>query len=277
MAPSYRQITDNEKARVVSLERRLAPALSAIRRAGAGAVGPTGPAGPTGATGATGPAGADGADGAPGADGADGADGTDGATWHTGSGVPSNALGVDADLYLRTNGDVYLKTSGAWSFVFSIIGPAGANGVDGSDGADGADGVATIVSYVEKTSTTSLTHTTEATADTIVTAGAFTPNGTDAYEIEFFCSEVVLSSGGVVRLYLYDGSTSLGEIATFYVGTAGVATGFQCIAKRRLVPSNASHTYSIRGTESGGSGSAQAGSGGSGARVPAYIKVTKIS
>lgn len=82
--------------------------------------------------------GADGADGADGSNGADGADGASGSVWRDGAGVPSNALGVDGDYYLRTsNGDVYFKAAGAYSVVGNIKGPAGANGADGADGADG--------------------------------------------------------------------------------------------------------------------------------------------
>lgn len=118
-----------------------------------GAEGPQGPIGATGATGSTGSAGATGATGPQGDTGpagptgptgpagADGIDGIDGATWRTGSGVPSNALGVDDDLYLRTsNGDVYLKSGGAYSVIENIIGPTGATGPTGPTGPAGPTG-----------------------------------------------------------------------------------------------------------------------------------------
>lgn len=89
--------------------------------------------------------GADGADGAPGADGADGADGAAGAAgaagapgsvWRDGAGVPSNALGINGDYYLRdSNGDVYLRTAGVYAVVANIKGAAGAAGAAGADGA----------------------------------------------------------------------------------------------------------------------------------------------
>jgi hypothetical protein len=47
--------------------------------------------------------------------GSNGTNGTNGATWFTGAGVPSNALGVDDDLYLNTtSGDIYKKAGGSW-------------------------------------------------------------------------------------------------------------------------------------------------------------------
>lgn len=82
-----------------------------------------------------GPAGADGADGA------DGAAGATGSVWRNGSGVPSNALGIDNDYYVDTdNGDVYFKSAGTYSVILNITGPAGAPGADGADGLGPAGG-----------------------------------------------------------------------------------------------------------------------------------------
>lgn len=102
-------------------------------------------------TGVQGPEGPQGPPGDPGADGADGAPGTPGApgsVWREGTGVPSNGLGINGDFYLNdANGDVYLKSAGAYAVVANIRGPQGVQGnpgVDGNDGApgtDGADGV----------------------------------------------------------------------------------------------------------------------------------------
>jgi hypothetical protein len=129
-------------------------------------VGPAGPAGADGADGATGPAGADGpsaydvavaegfvgdeaawlaslvgptgpagADGDDGATGPPGADGMDGSTWREGTGVPSNALGVDGDFYLDdASGDVYQKAAGVYAVVANIKGPDGPTGPAGADG-----------------------------------------------------------------------------------------------------------------------------------------------
>lgn len=65
----------------------------------------------------------------------------------SGSGAPSNGLGVDGDFYLDTTGhNLYgPKASGAWSAPVLIIGgqgPAGATGAQGSQGNLGAQGVA---------------------------------------------------------------------------------------------------------------------------------------
>lgn len=71
--------------------------------------------------------------GADGANGANGSDGTDGASITSGTGVPSNGNGNDGDLYVNaTNGDLYSKTSGSWSQVGNLQGPAGNDGADGT-------------------------------------------------------------------------------------------------------------------------------------------------
>lgn len=59
-----------------------------------------------------------------------------------GTTVPATGLGVVGDVYIRSNGDVSLKTAVAtWTFQFSIIGPQGTAGTAGSTGAPGAAGV----------------------------------------------------------------------------------------------------------------------------------------
>ena len=89
-----------------------------------------------------------------------------GGVWYVGSGVPSDAVGNNGDLYLRSsNGNVYQKETGSWgSPVMNITGPAGAKGdqgiqgiqgvkgdtgatgAKGDTGANGSDGIGTAVS-----------------------------------------------------------------------------------------------------------------------------------
>lgn len=69
----------------------------------------------------------------------EGQPGADGATWHTGEGVPDEALGADDDLYLDTEaGDVYVKADGEWDLSMNIIGPKGPQGEQGPPGPAGA-------------------------------------------------------------------------------------------------------------------------------------------
>ena len=45
---------------------------------------------------------------------------------------------------------------------------------------------------------------------------------------------------------------------------------------RRLTPSNAAHTYSIRAFVSAGTGVANAGAGGSGNAMPTFMRIVKV-
>jgi len=65
-----------------------------------------------------------------------------GGVWYVGSGVPSDAVGNNGDLYLRSsNGNVYQKETGSWgSPVMNITGPAGAKGDQGIQGIQGVKG-----------------------------------------------------------------------------------------------------------------------------------------
>lgn len=58
-----------------------------------------------------------------------------GTIWRTGSGAPSDGLGVDGDYYLNAaDGAVYAKDAGTYTLVANI------RGADGDDGDDGDDG-----------------------------------------------------------------------------------------------------------------------------------------
>ena len=138
-----------------------------------GAAGPTGPQGIQGIqgdAGAQGIQGIQGDTGAAGADGADGSQGIQGVTgdtgpqgiqgiqgeigatgaatqWRTGTGGPSNGLGVDNDLYLDTaTADVYLRSAGTYAVIDNIQGIQGITGDTGAAGADGADAAAAATS-----------------------------------------------------------------------------------------------------------------------------------
>lgn len=73
-----------------------------------------------------------------GSNGTNGTNGTNGATWRTGTGAPSSGLGVDGDLYFRTDtDDVYLKSAGSYSVIANIKGSTGATGATGATGPAG--------------------------------------------------------------------------------------------------------------------------------------------
>ena len=134
--------------------------------------------------------------------------------------------------------------------------------------------------YAEKTSDTNITATTEGTADTIVTANAVTYDGSTAIYVEA-CGAMqgpAISSPGM-QVYLYDGASSIGIIASF-AGPGVLSATITAIkipfsTRVRLTPSAASHTYSLRAITSSGTALAKAGTGGAGTLPPFYIRQYK--
>lgn len=54
--------------------------------------------------------------------------GGDAQVWYSGADIPSPLLGTDGNYYLKYNGDVYKKTTGAWAVILSIVGAKGEDG-----------------------------------------------------------------------------------------------------------------------------------------------------
>ena len=130
------------------------------------------------------------------------------------------------------------------------------------------------LAYVEFTSNVSVTATTEATANSIVSAGALTYVANPIF-IEFECYAWAHDTAvGDLDLVLYDGSTSQGLLWEHKFATSGGAIGGLRTA-RRLTPTAASHTYSIRGFTNTGTATVSAGVGGVGAAMPGFIRITQ--
>jgi hypothetical protein len=133
--------------------------------------------------------------------------------------------------------------------------------------------------YTQKTTNTSITATSEATANTIVTAGAHTFNGTTIYLIEFFSPYATPGSviNTTLAFYLYDGASSIGAIAAIGAEVTGASAYAPVYAARRLTPSAASHTYSVRARVTSGTGTVVGGAGGSGNDAPCFIRITRAN
>lgn len=145
-------------------------------------------------------------------------------------------------------------------------------------GASGSTSPGYEIDYVQVTSaTTNITHTTEGTADTLVTGSAVAYDGSTVVVIEFFAPGIVTTNttSASVLLWLYDGSSSIGALGGV-VTVANSALQVPVLCRRRLTPSAATHTYSVRGSTSAGTGVMDAGAGGTGVYVPAYIRITKV-
>lgn len=141
-------------------------------------------------------------------------------------------------------------------------------------GGGGAAVAGSELSYIELTSNVNVTATTEATANTVVTAAAVTFDGATSIIVEFYAP--YLSPGtNALSLVLYDGANSIGRVALVQpVGPPKYFSGGS--VKRKLTPSAAAHTYSIRGYVDAGTGVVAGGAGGIGVDMPAFIRITKV-
>ena len=127
--------------------------------------------------------------------------------------------------------------------------------------------------YTEFTSDVSVTSTTEGTPDDVVSAGALTFSG-QPIVIEFFTPQAQQVNNAELRFSLWEGATNRGKIGA--QGAIGNAGGHGPILVRRRIaaPSAGSLTFKVSAWNSAaGTGTVKAGSGGSGAFLPGYIRI----
>ena len=185
----------------------------------------------------------------------------------TASGSPGSGTFAVGDFVIDQTGKVWICTAAGTPGTWAQAGVAGSIGTEYSG------------TYVEFTSTVACTATTEATANTVVTAGAVTFNGTDIVLIEFYCFAWDLNSTTAnARIVLYDGASSIGQMWQSTLIAASGSTSAGIYVARRLTPSNASHTYSIRGYVTVASTfDVGAGAGGNGNGMPGWIRITRAA
>jgi hypothetical protein len=138
-------------------------------------------------------------------------------------------------------------------------------------------GMAIEVDYVEFTAGGSITATSEGSADTVVTAGAVTFDGSTEAIIEFSAPNARPDTGAASRtlnVWLFEDGSSIGQLGLLASPAAGGANA-PLLLRRLLTPASGSRTYSIRATVNVGTGVITAGAGGAGNQVPGYIRVSK--
>lgn len=124
------------------------------------------------------------------------------------------------------------------------------------------------LAYAEYTTSVSITATTEGTAQQVVSAGALTFDGSTPVYLDFWCPFLLIGAG-TPTVEFFDGATSLGGVQTI----GATVLGFNM--RRRVTPSAAAHTYTVKAFTSAGTATAGAGAGGSLAGLPGFIRVVK--
>jgi hypothetical protein len=129
------------------------------------------------------------------------------------------------------------------------------------------------VAYVEFTANVNITATTEATANSVVTAGAITFENVP-HVITFSTPRAVAPNNQNLTIVLYDSTTALGELT--FLGATSPAQQTPVEQSRIITPSAASHTYNVKAFVNGGTGTIEAGAGGSGTRMPGWLSIFRI-
>jgi hypothetical protein len=138
----------------------------------------------------------------------------------------------------------------------------------------------TELDYVEITAPVNITATTEATANTVMASNSITPDGVASIMVEVYAPYANPTPGTAnasITIILVDsvGPTVLGNIGLV---NEQAVTGYLDVPialARRLTPSNAARTYTVKAYVNGGTGNIGAGAGSTGAYVPAFIRITR--
>lgn len=201
---------------------------------------------------------------------------SDGSAWATWMTIGSTSTTVASDTIWTAAGQLALSTGSAAASALSI-GAAGKVLQSNGTTASWVYPPGYEFDYAQLTTNVNVSATAEASATTILTGNAVTYDGSQIILIEFFAPNSSYAENDNSRFWLYDGSSSIGEIRRTTEVPASHTIQDSVYIARRLTPSNASHTYGIRGTTGGAGFSVTGGSGGSGNYVPAFLRITKVS
>jgi hypothetical protein len=134
--------------------------------------------------------------------------------------------------------------------------------------AAGGGGGITEVAYAQITTDTTCTF---GSSITIVTAPAFTADGTSVYMIEFYAIDVRSGVNANLYIQLYEGATFVGAMG--YCNGTPNALSRSMFAVRRITPSSGSHTYKIVGEAATANGFVNSQAGGN--INPTFIRILK--
>jgi hypothetical protein len=137
------------------------------------------------------------------------------------------------------------------------------------------------LAYQQFTANVSVTGTVQASAMTVVTAPAFTADGSSSYWVEFFAMAVAPHNGqdAAILFDLWESATDVATIA--WIQNPGASAGgtmrVPVRARSKLTPAAGSRTYSIRAwlANDATAATVYAGAGSGAANAPGYIGVYK--
>jgi methylaspartate ammonia-lyase len=92
--------------------------------------------------------------------------------------------------------------------------------------------------------------------------------------LEVFCPKAIGGSNSIT-LVLYDGATQLGQPGAVAVGSAGGAAALY--TAYRFTPTAATHQYIVKAFVDAGTGTFSAGNATSGALMPAFVRLSRLT
>jgi len=134
----------------------------------------------------------------------------------------------------------------------------------------------TEIDYVAFTAPVSVTATAEASANTVVASSSKTYDGSTAIYVEFFAPAVrpASTAAAYVALLLYEDATLLGWYGAPQTPAASFNQSVGWIS-RKVTPSAGAHVYTVKAIVSSGTGTVQAGTGGTGTYGNGFIRITR--
>lgn len=133
-----------------------------------------------------------------------------------------------------------------------------------------------LISYTEVTADTAISATTDGTANAIVTAPAYTADGTTPIRLEFYAPKATLASTNTtVTFVLYQASTVVCNLGSYASGGFGAVNSPPLYLVRRWTPSSGSKTFGVRAYVNANSATVNAGPGTPGNWIACFLRIIK--
>ena len=205
-------------------------------------------------------------------------DGADAAAIRTELSVPSNTEAV-LDTIFDAKGDL-LGATAADTPARVAVGTNGRPLTADSAAASGLSYKPIEMDYAQITANANITATVQGSANTLITGNSVAYDGSTVVLVEFFTQGIRTPSpsGGFAIINLWEDGADIGQMVVAQT-PAAVQMIVPAYAARRITPSNASHTYSIRGWCSATTGTPRidAGAGGAGTASPAFLRISRVA
>lgn len=181
----------------------------------------------------------------------------------TASGAPASGTFAIGDFCIDQSGKIYVCTTagspGTWTQIGSSIGSQ--------------------LDYAEITANVNVTAVSSATANTIITGNSVSYDGATTMVVQWQCADyqTPASAGAGMVIEVFEDGTSIGRISSV-VGPSATRTEIGGLSQSKpRTPSSGSHTYSIRGWVTTGTGVVGAGTGAAGALQPSYMRIIRTA